>query len=89
MTSVAQAIKAMGFKRTTRGAKYGIRPRLMLDNVEVSHDRSRIDVWVHHPDGLYGGPARRVVLNLGEWPVDAALAVVAAIIEHRKEGLKR
>jgi hypothetical protein len=89
MTSVAQAIKAMGFKRTTAGARYGIRPRLMLDNVEVSHDRSHIDVWVHHPDGLYEGPHRRVTLDLDRWPTEAAIAVLAAIVEHRKEGLKR
>ncbi len=89
MTSVSQAIKAMGFKRTTAGAQYGIRPRLMLDNVEVKHDRGRIDVWVHHPDGLFAGPSRRVVLELDRWPTDAAIAVVAAIVAHRQDGIAR
>lgn len=88
MTSVAKALRDMGFRRTTKGARYGIRPRLVLDNVEVTADRHGIDVWVNHPEGLYQGPARQLSLSFKKWPRDAALAVVAATIEHRKEGLK-
>jgi hypothetical protein len=88
MTSVAKALRDMGFRRTTAGARFGIRPRLVFENVEVDAHRSGIDIRVEHPDGLYGGPARSMSLSFDRWPKAAAIAVVAAIVEHRKEGWK-
>jgi hypothetical protein len=42
-------LKDRGFKLSAKGRRYGIRPRLVLDNVEIHHaDKHGIDVWVNN-----------------------------------------
>jgi hypothetical protein len=84
-TSITNWLQEQGFKRTTAGKQYGIRPRWVLDNVEVNADRHAIRVWVNAPDGKFGGAARKVTLFLNEWPLPVALAVAKAMIDTRAE----
>lgn len=78
-------LKDRGFKLRTKGRRFGLRPRLVLDNVEIiSADQHGIEVWVHNPDGLFGGPARTLDLSFKEFPQDVALALVEVLISTRK-----
>jgi hypothetical protein len=82
--NITQHIKAIGFKLTTKGRRYGVRPRWVLDNVEVNFDKHGISVWVNHPDGQFGGPARKLYLSFEEWPESVALSVVETLVNTRK-----
>jgi hypothetical protein len=74
-----------GFKRTSKGKQFGIRPRWVLDNVEAEIDRDGIRLRVEHPDGLYGGPSRKIELTFGRWPRDVAFALAAVVVATRGE----
>ena len=77
-------LKDRGFKLSAKGHRYGIRPRLVLDNVEIiSADKHGIDVWVNNPDGQFGGPARRLDVSFEDFPQDVALALVEVLINTR------
>jgi hypothetical protein len=82
--NITQHIKAIGFKLTTKGRRYGVRPRWQLDNVEVNFDKHGVNVWVNHPDGQFGGPARKLYLSFKEWPQSVALSVVETLVNTRK-----
>lgn len=74
-----------GFKRTSEGKRFGIRPRWVLDNVEAEIDSDGIRLWVEHPDGLYGGPSRKIELTFEQWPRDVAFALAEVVIATRSE----
>jgi hypothetical protein len=87
MRGAVNALKAIGFKRSAKGARYGISPRLVLDNVEAIADSSGIGLWVNHPGGLFAGPHRKISLDADRWTLTAAMAVVAAVVEHRNDAI--
>jgi hypothetical protein len=77
-------LKDRGFKLSTKGRRYGIRPRLVLDNVEIiSADKHGIHVWVNNPDGQFGGPDRQLSVSFEKFPQDVALALVEVLINTR------
>ena len=83
--NITKWLKDRGFKLSTKGRRYGIRPRLVLDNVEIhSADKHGVDVWVNNPDGLFGGPARQLNVSFEKFPQDVALALVEVLINTRK-----
>jgi hypothetical protein len=87
MRGAVKALKAMGFKRSTEGARYGASPRLVLGNIKAIADRNGIELFIRHPGGLYAGPAREIHLGADRWTLTAAMAVVAAVVEHRNDAI--
>jgi hypothetical protein len=83
--NITKWLKDRGFKLSAKGRRYGIRPRLVLDNVEIlSADKHGIDIWVNNPDGQFGGPARRLNVSFEKFPQEVALALVEVLINTRK-----
>jgi hypothetical protein len=78
-------LRQQGFKRTSEGKRFGIRPRWVLDNVEAKIDHSGICLWVEHPDGLFGGPSRKIELPFERWPREVAFALAAVVVATRGE----
>ena len=77
-------LRDRGFRLSSKGRRYGIRPRLVLDNVEIiSADKHGIDVWVNNPDGQFGGPARQLSVSFDKFPQEVALALVEVLINTR------
>ena len=82
--NITKWLKDRGFKLSTKGRRYGVRPRLVLDNVEIiSADQHGIDVWVNNPDGQFGGPARQLSVSFEKFPQEVALALVEVLINTR------
>ena len=83
--NITKWLKDRGFKLSAKGRRYGIRPRLVLDNVEIiSANKYSIDVWVNSPDGIFGGSARRLNVSFEQFPQEVALALVEVLINTRK-----
>lgn len=79
--NITKWLKDRGFKLSAKGRRYGIRPRLVLDNVEIiSADQHGIHVWVNNPDG----PARQLSVSFEKFPQEVALALVEVLINTRK-----
>jgi hypothetical protein len=82
--NITKWLKDRGFKLSAKGRRYGIRPRLVLDNVEIiSASKHGIDVWVNNPDGRFGGPPRRLNVSFEHFPQEVALALVEVMINTR------
>jgi len=78
--NITKWLKDRGFKLSAKGRRYGIRPRLVLDNVEIiSADQHGIHVWVNNPDG----PARQLSVSFEHFPQEVALALVEVMINTR------
>ena len=83
--NITKWLKDRGFKLSAKGRRYGIRPRLVLDNVEIiSADKHGIHVWVNNPDGQFGGPDRQLSVSFDKFPQEVALALVEVLINTRK-----
>jgi hypothetical protein len=79
--NITKWLKDRGFKLSAKGRRYGIRPRLVLDNVEIIRaDQHGIHVWVNNPDG----PARQLSVSFEKFPQDVALALVEVLINTRE-----
>ena len=82
--NITKWLKDRGFKLSAKGRRYGIRPRLVLDNVEIlSADKYGIDVWVNSPDGIFGGSPRSLNVSFEQFPQEVALALVEVLINTR------